>query len=261
MSRPALSVLVPTRNEEANLPACLDSVAWADEIVVVDSESTDATRDLAAARGARVLVRPFDNYAAQKNWALERLSHPWVLCLDADERVDEALARAIAHLPAEPPCDGYRLARVNHFLGRRIEHCGWQGESVLRLFRREAGRFSAGRVHEKVEGPARVGQLPGALRHYPYRSWADCQEKLWRYARASARQAYERGRRAGPQAMLFRPPERFLRMYLAQGGCLDGAEGLALCGLAAAQVFVKYALLWDASRRGPGAFEEGGPSA
>ena len=251
-----LAVLVPTRNEEHNLPACLDALGWADEIVVVDSESTDRTRAIAEARGAHVLVRRFDNFAAQKNWALDRVARPWVLCVDADERVDADLARAIRALPAEPEEDGYLVQRVNHFLGRRIDHCGWQGESILRLFRRDRGRFSAGHVHERIEGPSRVGRLAGKLEHYPYQGWADCRDKLWRYARASARQAFERGRRAGWSSLVLHPPARFARMYLLQGGYRDGPEGAVLCGLAAAQVFLRNAILWDAGRRGAKVFEE-----
>ncbi len=249
MSRPPISVLVPTWNEEANLSACLTSVRWADELVVVDSLSTDRTLEVAAAHGARVISRRFDDFASQKNWALPQLTHAWVLWLDADERADPALAEAVAALPAAPPADGYRVARRNHFLGRRIEHCGWQGETVLRLFKKAGSRFT-GIVHETLQGPTRVERLAGGLEHYPYPTWEHATDKLTRYAAMNARKAYDAGRRAGPWSMLVRPPLRFLRMYVAQGGFLDGAPGLALCGLAATQVFLKYARLWDASRRG-----------
>ena len=250
MSRPPISVLVPTLNEERNLEACLASVAWADETVVVDSRSTDRTAAIARARGARVLERTFDDWSQQKNWGLERCTHAWVLCLDADERVDPALAAAIAALPAEPAADGFRLARRNRFLGHPIRHSGWQGDRVVRLFRRDRGRFE-GAIHERVVGLARIEALPGALDHEPYATWGDYERTLWRYARAGARAAYDGGRRCGPWPMLFRPPARFARMYVAQGGFRDGGPGLALCGLSAIAVFLKYAFLWDASRRGP----------
>ena len=250
MSRPPLSVLVPTLNEERNLPTCLAAVAWADEVLVVDSRSTDRTVAIAAAAGARVVVRTFDDWSAQKNWALAQCRHPWVLCVDADERVDPTLAQAIAALPAEPLADGYRVARRNRFLGHPIQHSGWQGDQVVRLFRRDRGRFE-GAIHERVVGLARVDDLAGALDHEPYATWGDYEKKLWRYARAGARAAYAAGRRAGPWPMLIRPPVRFLRMYVAQGGFLDGGPGLALCGLSAVAVFLKYAFLWDATRRGP----------
>ena len=257
MSRPPLSVLVPTLNEEKNLEACLASVAFAEEIVVVDSLSSDRTAAIAREQGARVLERPFDDWSAQKNWALARCTHPWVLCLDADERVDPALAQAIAALPGEPAADGYRLARRNRFLGHPIRYSGWQDDRVVRLFRRDKGRFE-GRIHERVTGLRRVDDLPGALEHEPYATWQDYERKLWRYARAGAREAYDAGRRSGPGAMLIRPPVRFLRMYVAQGGFRDGGPGLALCGLSAIAVFLKYAFLWDATRRGPHVLDQEG---
>jgi glycosyltransferase involved in cell wall biosynthesis len=255
VSRPAISVLVPTKNEEANLAACLASAAWADELVVVDSESTDRTREIAERAGARVLVRRFDDWSSQKNFALERLAHPWAFCLDADERVDAALAAAIAALPPEPPHEGYAVRRANHFLGAKVRHSGWGNDRVLRLFRRDRGRFT-GAIHERVEGLASLGTLPGALVHHPYRTWADCETKLVRYARRNALEAYASGRRAGPLDLVFRPPARFLRMYLGQGGVLDGAAGVGVCGLSAVSVFMKYAWLWDATRRGRGALDE-----
>jgi glycosyltransferase involved in cell wall biosynthesis len=250
MSRPPITVLVPTRDEERNLPACLASVAWAEEIVVVDSRSRDRTAEVARDHGARVLSRAFDDWSRQKNWALERCTHAWVLCLDADERVDGTLAAAIAALPPAPDADGYRLTRANRFLGRPIRHSGWQDDRVVRLFRRDRGRFE-GPIHERVVGLDRIADLPGALDHEPYATWGDYERKLWRYARAGARAAWNAGRRAGPWPMLIRPPARFLRMYLAQGGFRDGGPGLALCGLSAVAVFLKYAFLWDATRRGP----------
>jgi glycosyltransferase involved in cell wall biosynthesis len=249
VSRPPISVLVPTKDEARNLSDCLASASWADEIVVVDSESTDGTRAIAERAGARVLVRRFDDWSSQKNWALERVTHPWVLCLDADERVDTTLAAAIAALPGAPEHDGFRVARANHFLGAPVRHSGWGRDRVLRLFRRDRGRF-AGAIHERVEGLASVGLLPGFLVHHPYRTWGDCETKLARYAKRNAREAYAAGRRAGALDLVFRPPVRFLRMYLGQGGVLDGAAGVGVCGLSAVSVFMKYAWLWDATRRG-----------
>lgn len=254
MSRPRISVLVPTRNEERDLPECLESVRWADEIVVVDSESTDRTQAIATERGARVIVRPFDDFSSQKNWALPQLSHDWVLWLDADERADALLARSVTGLPHEPSADAYAIERRNHFLGHRIRHSGWQNDHVVRLFRKDGVRF-VGPVHEELVGLGRVEKLPGLLLHDSYASFREYFDKLLPYARANARKAYDRGRRAGPMSMLFRPPLRFLRMYLVQGGFLDGGWGVVVCGLSAVAVFVKYALLWEASRYGPSVLE------
>jgi glycosyltransferase involved in cell wall biosynthesis len=259
-----LSVLVPTKDEAAQIEACLASVAWAAEVAVVDAESSDATAELARAAGAVVWTRRFDGYGPQKNWALARLAHPWALCVDADERVTPELAREIAAVLAGPGgasaapagAAGYRVPRLNHFLGRRVTRCGWGGERVLRLFRRDRGRFDAPRVHERVHLDGACGDLAAPLLHYPYRTWAQCEEKLWRYAAASALEARSRGRRAGPLDLCLRPAGRFMRMYLLPGGVLEGGAGAALCGLAAAQTFLKYALLWDLGRRGETAARE-----
>jgi glycosyltransferase involved in cell wall biosynthesis len=246
-----LSVLVPTRNEREQIAECLATVGWAAEVVVVDSESTDGTGKRAGRLGAKVWTRRFDGYGPQKNWALERLAHPWALCVDADERVSPELAREIQEvIRGGAPAAGYRVRRLNHFFERRVERAGWGGERVLRLFRRDRGRFDERRVHERVVLDGPVGELRGALLHYPYRTWGQCVEKLWRYARAGALEAYAGGRRAGPADLVLRPLGRFARMYLAQRGVLDGGAGAALCGLAAAQVFLKYALLWDLGCRG-----------
>jgi glycosyltransferase involved in cell wall biosynthesis len=258
-----VSVLIPTKDEADQIAACLASVAWAAEVAVVDSESADGTAERARAAGATVWTRRFDGYGPQKNWALARLGHPWALCVDADERVTPELAREVAAALAGPAGAGaagapvgYRIPRWNHFLGRRITRCGWGGETVLRLFRRDRGRFDAPRVHERVELDGPAGELAGALLHYPYRTWAQCEDKLWRYAVAGALEAHARGRRTGAAAMWLRPPARFARMYLLQGGLLEGGAGAALCGLAAAQAFLKYALLWDLGRRGAEAARE-----
>jgi hypothetical protein len=255
-----LSVLIPTKDEAGQIAECLASVAWAAEVAIVDSESTDGTAERARAAGATVWTRRFDGYGPQKNWALARLTRPWALCVDADERVTPELACEIAGVLGAGreggAAAGYRIPRWNHFLGRRITRCGWGGETVLRLFRRDRGRFDAPRVHERVQLEGPCGELSGPLLHYPYRTWAQCEDKLWRYAVAGALEAHARGRRAGAAAMWLRPPARFARMYLVQGGCLEGGAGAALCGLAAAQTFLRYALLWDLGRRGAEAARE-----
>jgi glycosyltransferase involved in cell wall biosynthesis len=255
-----VSVLVPTRDEAEQIEACLASVAWAAEVAVVDSESRDGTAERARGAGATVWTRRFDGYGQQKNWALARLGHPWALCVDADERVTPELAAEIAvRLAAAPAAGGpagYRVPRLNHFLGRPIARCGWGGERVLRLFARDRGRFDTPRVHEQVRLDGPCGDLAGALLHHPYRTWSQCEDKLWRYGVAGALEAHGRGRRAGAVDICLRPVLRFARMYLLQGGVLEGGAGAALCGLAAAQSFLKYALLWDLARRGEAAVRE-----
>lgn len=246
MPRQRLSVLVTTFNEADNLPACLEGVRWADEILVVDSGSRDTTVGIATRAGARVVQHAYESAARQKNWALPQLRHPWVLILDADERVPPALADEIAAvLERDGPCDGYFLRRESTFLGRRIRHCGWDRDRVLRLFRRDRGRYDDRLVHETLQLEGRTGTLRAALAHDTYRSFGDYIERLDRYTQRGAADLRARGARASIWPLLVRPPARFCRMYLLQAGFLDGVHGLLLCTLAACSVWIKYARLFE----------------
>jgi glycosyltransferase involved in cell wall biosynthesis len=245
-----LTVLIPTFNEEANLPACLESVRWADEILVVDANSTDATPDLARRAGARVLQHPYENSAAQKNWAIPQASHEWVLVVDADERVTPELAAEVRSvLDAPGPKTGYWIRRRNFFLGREIRHCGWQRDRVLRLFRREGSRYERKWVHAEVDLP-RAGSLEGTLVHHSYRSLADCLLKADRYSTWGARDLYEKGERAGIASMAGHAWFRFFKMFVLQGGLWDGPHGFVVCVMGSFAVFLKYAKLWELGQRG-----------
>jgi len=246
VERAALSVLVTTWNEAHNLPDCLDSARWADEILVVDSGSTDGTVEVARRAGARVVVHEYVSAAQQKNWALPLLQHPWVLILDADERVSPALAAEIQDvLRADGPPDGYFLSRRSFFLGTEIRHCGWDRDRVLRLFRAGRGRYDDRLVHETLQLDGQASTLHGPLFHYTYRSFRDYIEKLGRYTERGAADLRAAGRRPAVRDLLFRPPARFLRMYLLQRGFMDGTRGLLLCSLAAISVWLKYARLFE----------------
>lgn len=240
-----VSVLLLARDEAARLAALLPRLSFAREVVVVvDAASRDATREVAGRAGARVFERALDGFGAQRRFALAQCREPWVLWIDADETPSDGLAAAVAAALAAPAAAGYRLERVTWFLGRRIRWCGWRGERVLRLFRRDAAAFDERPVHERVRVEGRVADLDAYLEHHSYDTWADCVGKMTRYAAAGAERARRAGRRAGVLDVLVRPPLRFLRMYVLQLGVLDGAHGLVLCALAAAQVFLKYADLW-----------------
>jgi glycosyltransferase involved in cell wall biosynthesis len=252
-----LSVLLLARDEEARLGALLPRLGFAREVVVVvDAATRDHTREVAAAHGARVLERPLDDFGRQRQFGLEACGEEWVLWLDADEIVDAeaegAVARALAAGGNFPGPAGYRLARRTWFLGRPIRHCGWRGERVLRLFRRTLSRFDPAPVHERVTVGGEVADLPGLIEHHSYPAWRACRDKLVLYAERGAARARAAGRRATPWDVAVRPPLRFLRMYVLQGGFLDGPHGLALCSLAAAQVLLKYLALWaDPDGAGP----------
>lgn len=249
-----VSILLLARNEEARLRELLPRLDFArDVVVVVDPSGGDGTREVAERFGARVFVRPFDGFGPQRRFALEQCREPWVLWIDADERLDpagEAAVRAV--LRSDPPAGlgGWRIGRRTWFLGRRIRFCGWRGERILRLFRRAGAAFDDAPVHERVSVAGSIAELDGALEHHSYDTWEDCRDKLVRYAAAGAERARRAGRRAGPLDLALRPPLRFVRMYVLQLGVLDGARGFAVCVLAAAQVFLKYADLWAGSIRG-----------
>ncbi|HYM80564.1 MAG TPA: glycosyltransferase family 2 protein [Candidatus Limnocylindria bacterium] len=255
-----LSILLLAADEERRLAALLPELGFArDVVVVVDARTRDGTRQVAARHAARVVERTWEGFGPQRQFGLAQCREPWVLWLDADERLERSALDAVRGAVSDPgDAAGYRLERRTWFLGRRIRYCGWQGERLLRLFRRDAARFDDAPVHERVIVDGRIAELPGVIEHHSYERWQDCRDKLVRYAAAGAERSRRAGRRAGPLDVLLRPPLRFIRMYLLQGGFLDGAHGLVLCALAAAQVLLKYAELWAHPRATPGRAEPPG---
>lgn len=244
--RRPLSVIVTTYNEQVNIAECLESVLWADEILVVDSFSSDRTVEIARGYPVTVLQREYFGSAAQKNWSLDRVAHEWVLIIDADERVPEPLAREILTLLAgNPAANGYYIRRENVFIDKVIRHSGWSTDKVVRLFRRDKGRYPNRRVHAdlEIDGPVPVLQCP--FLHYTFRSFDQYFGKFLNYAEWGAAQAFRDGRSAGLIEIGFRPVWRFFRMYVLQAGFLDGLHGLVLCALQSFGVFLKYARLWE----------------
>jgi glycosyltransferase involved in cell wall biosynthesis len=246
---PKLTVTVITRDESANIGAALESVSWADEIVVVDSHSTDDTVARARRRTERVFVRDWLGYSAQKNFAAEQASHDWILSLDADERVTPALADEIrALLREEPPARGYRIPRISFYLGKWIRSTDWYPDYQLRLYDRRVSTW-AGVVHEGVAVSGAVGRLRADLQHIPYRDLADHLQTIDRYTTLAARQMRERGTTVGVAGLVVRPIGAFLRNYLARGGWRDGAVGFVVSVLNSGYVFLKFAKLWEAEKR------------
>lgn len=243
---PRLSVVVVTKNEEDRLRACLESVVWADEIVVVDAESEDKTVAIAREFTDRVVVRPWPGYATQKNAALDLATGDWVLSLDADEVVSGALRTEIAAvLTADGPGDGYAVPRRNIFWGRWVRHGGLYPDWQVRLFRRGRGRFGARAVHESVTVEGRVERLGGHLEHRSYRDLSDFLARADRYATLAADEAVARGRRAGAMDLVLRPLGRFLGMYVIGRGFLDGWRGFLLAALYAYYVLIRSAKIWE----------------
>jgi glycosyltransferase involved in cell wall biosynthesis len=249
--RAPLSVAIITLNEERNIRACLESVKWADEIVVCDSGSTDRTLVIASEYGARTFHDAWRGFAAHKNLAVERCRHPWVLVVDADERVTPPLQREIEAVLADPAArDGYLVPRRNYFLGRWIRGCGWYPDATIRLFRRGRGRFAERAVHEAVVVDGRLGRLTAPLEHFTYESIGAFLQRMDRYSTLAAEELERAGRRAHVWDLVGRPVWTFLRMFLLQGGWRDGWPGLVISGLYAASTFSKYAKLWELARTG-----------
>jgi glycosyltransferase involved in cell wall biosynthesis len=250
MSRPRVSVAVITFNEEDRLRACLESVAWADEIVVVDSESHDKTVQIAREFTDRVVVRPWPGFADQKNFALALATGDWILSLDADEEVSAELRDEIRDVVTRADAaDGYAVRRRNVFLGQWIRHGGLYPDWQVRLFRRGRGRFGARDVHESVDVDGTLGRLGGDLVHRSYRDVADFFDRANRYSTLAAAELVRTGRRARARELVARPLGRFVSMYVVQRGFLDGRKGLLLAALYAYYVFMRTAKVWEVTRR------------
>lgn len=241
---PPLSVTIITKNEAADIGAALQSVAWADERIVVDSHSTDETVVLARQHADRVEVRDWPGYVAQKNYAASIARYDWILSLDADERVTPALAAEIRSLLAAAPRHaGYRIPRVTWHLGQWVRTTDWYPDFQLRLYDRRSAEWTGRYVHESVTARGSVGRLAGELQHFAYRDIADHLETIDRYTTYAARQMHENGRRAGFLEVAGHPPLAFLRNYIARGGIRDGVPGLIISALNSYYVFLKFAKL------------------
>jgi glycosyltransferase involved in cell wall biosynthesis len=243
-----LSAVLITRNAAAVLEPCLDSLAFADEIVVVDSASTDATADLAARKGARVVQKEWLGFGRQKQFAVEQARHDWVLCVDADERVSPQLAASIKAALAAPTSPVYRMARRNRFLGRWLAHGEGYPDWSPRLFNRMNARWSDDLVHEKVLFAVTPGTLGGDLMHDSVDDLSTYMERQNRYTTLAARQAFEQGRGAGIFHLLLSPVVRFIKFYLMRLGFLDGLPGLLHISIGCMNSYVKYAKLIELRR-------------
>ncbi len=247
--REKLSALIPCKNEENNIRACLESVRrLADEIVVADSGSTDGTLDIVRRiGGCRVICREYCNPASFKNWAIPQCTHPWVLILDADERVTEQLAEEIRRALGgpSPDVDAFTIPFLSYFLGHPVRHARYN-RATARLIRREQCRYQDRRVHESiVVEPRRLGRLSAPLLHFGFHTYDQVQEKLGRYSTAGALELRDQGKHAGFSSLLVRPVLRFLHMYLLRLGFLDGLPGLQVCMIMSFHnTFFKQGKLW-----------------
>jgi glycosyltransferase involved in cell wall biosynthesis len=242
---PRISACIITLNEEDRIVDCIRSVEWCDEVVVVDSHSTDRTRELAVSLGARVIERDWPGHVAQKAFATSTARHDWIFSIDADERVSPALREEILRLRDQgfPGKVGWWVPRMSCYLGRWIRHGTWYPDWCLRLFDRRRGRWGGYDPHDRFEADGPTGRLFNDLLHYPYRSLGEHLHGIDSYTTIMARGMYERGQRASLADLVFRPWIRFVRFYVLRAGFLDGWRGLLLAYLAAHYVRMKYAKL------------------
>jgi glycosyltransferase involved in cell wall biosynthesis len=246
-----ISAVIITFNEEENIRAACESVAWADEILVVDSESTDATREIAAECGARVIINKWPGFSAQKQFATDSAHHDWVFSLDADERVSPELEHSIASLHRKEDSDlagGYRVARRTFYMGRWIRGGGWYPDYQLRFFDRRRGNWGDRLIHESVamQPGARVEKLAGDLLHYTVHDAAHHRNMIEvRYAPLGAQQMHREGKRTSSLQAALAGPIAFLRSFVFKGGFRDGAAGLTIAKFAALHASRKHALLHE----------------
>jgi glycosyltransferase involved in cell wall biosynthesis len=246
MPRQKITALIPTFNEEKNIRDCIQSVKWADEIFIVDSHSTDRTLEIARQFTNRIVQHQYVNSAAQKNWAIPQASHSWVLIVDADERVTPALKNEILQiLRSNNNADGYYIFRKNHFMGKPINFCGWQRDKVLRLFKRDLGRYQQRHVHADVIINGKTDTLKNKLLHYTFNTFDQYMKKFDRYTSWAADDRAKKTPLVKWHHITLRPAWRFFRQYFLQLGFLDGLAGLIICSLSAYSVFLKYAKLWE----------------
>lgn len=235
-----ISGIIITRNEADRIAEAIASLACCDEVIVVDSESTDRTREIAAQCGAKVVVHAWEGYARQKNFAATQASHDWLLSLDADERLSVELANEIMEWKRRPSETSPRSMprRVSYF-GAWIGHSGWYPDRKVRLFDRRVSKWQGDSVHEWLESRGPVLRFESDLLHFPYRSWADHLQRIDRYTRIASDAARESGRRGNPLKLVFSPPLSFLRTFVLRFGFLDGWRGAVIAYAAARYVFVR----------------------
>ena len=251
-----VTVVIAAHNEADQIDACVRSVAWAAEVLVVENDSTDDTIAIARAAGATVFSHAFQSIGAQRNAAIARATHPWVLVLDADERATESLGAEIRRRIAESSGEAWRIRRRNWFLGREIRHSGWNRDRPVRLFRSHL-RYDERPVHEHVVTSAEPAVLDESLLHQPYANLTEYFEKLGRYSRDWAAQNHARGKRTSVLTLAVRPQMRFVTTLILRGGWRDGWQGVAISVLAGVSVAAKYAHLWALQHKRNGHVRDG----
>lgn len=245
-----LSVVIITKNEEKNIERCLRSVAWADEIIVLDTGSTDTTLSLCRNAGCTVASTEWLGFGPTKQKAVAMASNTWILSIDADEEVSENLARSIRSVlktEMQERKDAYRFRRTSWYINRWIRHCGWNNDFPVRLFNRDSAAFNTKPIHEAVETKGTVGTIEGILYHYTYPTLDSHLEKLRLYGNLTADKKRAKGKKGSIASALLHGITKFFRMYLVQAGFLDGKTGLVLAVNSAFGVYFKHLMVWERS--------------
>jgi len=244
-----ISAIVTCFNREKEIGVCLESLKWADELIVVDSFSTDRTAEIAAAYADKFFRRKYISPGEQKNWAIGRASHPWILAIDSDEVVPPALRDEIMSELEKPRYHQYKAYRRNFFLGKEIKHCGWDTDKIIIIFRKDRYRYREDVVHDRLLPEDRFRFFENKVVHHPHRSIEDFISRSNRYSRGGAEKYFREGKRGGALKMFFHAAFNFLKMYFFRLGFLDGARGLIICTLSSCYVAEKYAHLWELSQK------------
>ncbi len=242
-----ISVCVISFNEERNIEQCLKSVEWADEIIIVDSFSTDKTIEIAKLYTSKIFIQEWKGYSEAKNYAIQNASYDWILSIDADERVTQELKSEIIAVinDRNKGYSGYKVARRAYFLGKWIKHCGWYPAYVVRLFRKDSGTFSNSRVHERFELVGEIGTLKNDMLHFTDDNLLHYFNKFNKYTSLAADDLDEKRIPFRVWHLLIKPIYTFFKMFVLKRGFLDGLHGLVLSVLSSAYVFTKYAKLWE----------------
>jgi glycosyltransferase involved in cell wall biosynthesis len=250
LDREKISVTIITHNEEENIRDCIESVKWADEILIVDSGSTDRTIEISKGYTDKVFFNAWKGMKEQKQYAVEKASHNWIFSIDADERATEAIKQFILEELRKPAYDGYRFPRQNYFLGRWLKHGGWYPDHVLRLFRRDRGYFGGINPHDKVVvGTGRVATVKIPFVHHTYKSIAQYMTKQNMYSGISAQELFSSGKRVNPNIIPLKTLWKFIETYFVKKGFLDGYRGFIVAMGATYSMFWKYIQLWELSRK------------
>lgn len=235
-----ITAIVTTFNEEYNIKRCLDSIQWADEVLVIDSFSTDNTVSICEKMGATVLQRKYKYAADQKNWAIPKAKNPWIILLDADEEASGALQDEIKELlSSKPKQTAYWIRRKNFFLGKYVRFCGWQNDQVIRLFRRDNHRYEDKMVHEEIERKGHISKLKSNIHHFTAENTYKYNKKIERYAAYAAKQNMLQNKNVNGYHLYFKPVYKFFHSYIIRGGFLDGRIGLKICRFRARETWLK----------------------